>query len=199
MLRRRALLLLLTALCVVPATVAMLAGGYTAEHPLRLSTPAPSPGEPAGVQDNSSRALEVALDVRAEAEKQVGRTFSVWEPVAVRTQVVAGTNYQFKVRVALPAWRCRRRREVVCVCLTLGFVPVCALLAQVRVSPTEYAFVKVFQPLPYTGKPPEARSAGCSTARSSRSLFDCPWDAKHHPLQVTAITTGHTDSQALDV
>ena len=90
------LLLALLALCMVPSA-AMVAGGYTAEHP--LSTPAPSPGGQNLAVDTGSRALEVALDVRAEAEAKAGRPFSEWVPVAVKTQVVAGTNYQFKVCV----------------------------------------------------------------------------------------------------
>lgn len=94
--RRASLVLLaLLALCMVPSA-AMLAGGYTAERP--LSTPAPSPGGQNLAADTGSRALEVALDVRAQAEAKAGHSFQEWTPVAVKTQVVAGTNYQFKAR-----------------------------------------------------------------------------------------------------
>jgi hypothetical protein len=54
-----------------------------------------------------------------------------------------------------PAARAPARRGV----FVYLFV-ICARDAQVKVSDIEYAFVKVFQPLPYTGKPPEARLGG---------------------------------------
>jgi hypothetical protein len=100
------LLLVLLALCMAPSA-AMLAGGYTAERP--LSTPAPSPG--GQNLDAGSRALEVALDVRAEAEAKAGRSFQEWTPYSVKTQVVAGTNYEFKV---CAAWCCRTCGESAC-------------------------------------------------------------------------------------
>ena len=70
--------------------------------------------------------------------------------------------------------------------------------SQVKVSDTEYAFVKVFQPLPYTGRPPEARRGGCARGLLLRLFLTCVGVSLGH-AQVTAITTGHTADQALDV
>lgn len=44
----------------------------------------------------------MADQIKADAEKAVNRTFSQWQVVEYQTQVVAGTNYFFKVPPLLP-------------------------------------------------------------------------------------------------
>lgn len=48
------------------------------------------------------QAQGVADQIKADAEKAVNRTFSQWQVVEYQTQVVAGTNYFFKVPPSLP-------------------------------------------------------------------------------------------------
>uniref|UniRef100_A0A5S6QZ20 Cystatin domain-containing protein n=1 Tax=Trichuris muris TaxID=70415 RepID=A0A5S6QZ20_TRIMR len=43
--------------------------------------------------------VELALKLKHDVESQLNRTFDTFKPTAVRTQVVAGLNYFFKVMV----------------------------------------------------------------------------------------------------
>lgn len=47
--------------------------------------------------DDEDRAI--LLSVKSDVEQRLSQQFSVFEAVAFRTQVVAGTNYMFKVRI----------------------------------------------------------------------------------------------------
>mmetsp|Transcript_4517 Transcript_4517/g.7317 ORF Transcript_4517/g.7317 Transcript_4517/m.7317 type:complete len:100 (+) Transcript_4517:22-321(+) len=57
---------------------------------------------PGGIKASSgvsADAAAVANSARASIEKKAGKEFTVFEPVQVSTQTVAGTNYFFKILV----------------------------------------------------------------------------------------------------
>ena len=56
-------------------------------------------GGPGAVKDADDNVKKIAKDMKAQAEKDLGETFSEFEAVKFTTQVVAGTNYKIKVKV----------------------------------------------------------------------------------------------------
>ncbi|CDW53641.1 Cystatin domain containing protein [Trichuris trichiura] len=56
-------------------------------------------GGTSGEREPSDDEVELALKVKPDVENQLNRTFSTFKPTGVRTQVVAGINYFFKVMV----------------------------------------------------------------------------------------------------
>jgi cystatin-A/B len=51
-----------------------------------------------GVKNADNSIVELCNDIKSSAENHLGQTFTVWEPVHYKTQVVAGTNYLIKVK-----------------------------------------------------------------------------------------------------
>ncbi|KFD48683.1 hypothetical protein M514_10467, partial [Trichuris suis] len=56
-------------------------------------------GGTSGERKPSDDEVELALKVKSDVESQLNRTFNTFKPTGVRTQVVAGVNYFFKVMV----------------------------------------------------------------------------------------------------
>ena len=50
-------------------------------------------------KDADANVKKLANDVKADAEKKLGTTFTVFDAVSYKTQVVSGTNYFIKVKV----------------------------------------------------------------------------------------------------
>ncbi|KAL1229057.1 Cystatin-B [Trichinella pseudospiralis] len=50
-------------------------------------------------RDPTEAERAIALDLRSEVENQLNRKFKHFLPVSIRTQIVAGINYFFKVMV----------------------------------------------------------------------------------------------------
>ena len=49
--------------------------------------------------DANDEVKAMALELKAQTEQKLGATFSEFEAVKYKTQVVAGTNYMIKVKV----------------------------------------------------------------------------------------------------
>ena len=50
-------------------------------------------------KDADANVKKLANDVKADVEKSLGTTFTVFDAVSYKTQVVAGTNFFVKVKV----------------------------------------------------------------------------------------------------
>lgn len=155
-------LLVLLALC-ASRCAGMMAGGFSAETPLT----AESTGRTKTYGHTGER-LAQALSLRGEAEAVSGRKFTLWEPLSVRTQVVAGINYDYKVRPY--ALRC-----------AVGVCCAHCVVAQVRVSADEVRCVK-----------PRRSSAGAARRRHVESCArnSLPCRARPPALLPTAPTAG---------
>jgi len=57
------------------------------------------PGGLTNARDVSDEEKQIANQVKSSIEQQAGQSFSTFNPVKVATQVVAGTNYFFKIDV----------------------------------------------------------------------------------------------------
>ena len=51
------------------------------------------------VNQANDEIVEIVNNVRSQVESQTNSTYTVYEPVSFRSQVVAGTNFFVKVRV----------------------------------------------------------------------------------------------------
>ena len=56
-------------------------------------------GAPTSALDANDDVKKIAKDVKADTEKKLGTTFTDFDAVKYKTQVVAGTNYFIKVKV----------------------------------------------------------------------------------------------------
>ena len=52
-----------------------------------------------GAKNADDKVKAMALELKAQTEQKLGATFSEFEAVKYKTQVVAGTNYLIKVKV----------------------------------------------------------------------------------------------------